>query len=204
MIETIVAAILHVVESLGYLGIFLMTTLESTFLPIPSEITMIPAGYLIYQGKMEAVPVFILSVAGTLTGALINYWIAYHYGRKLLVKHPKIFMMSEEKLAKMESFFIKHGSISIFMGRLVFGVRHYISFPAGLAKMDLKKFILYTTLGGSIWTATLLGLGFAFGGNEALLAKALPIIKTVLFLAVVAAIALYAKKHKKKLSQIAD
>jgi membrane protein DedA with SNARE-associated domain len=93
---------------------------------------------------------------------------------------------------------MKHGPVSIFTGRLVFGIRHYISFPAGLAKMDLKKFIIYTTAGGAIWTSILLGLGYAFGGNEEMLAKALPAIKTALFLAVMAAIFFYIRKSKKQ------
>ncbi len=198
MIETIVHAILYLVESLGYGGIFVMTTLESTFIPIPSEMTMIPAGYLIYQGKMHVVPVFLLSVAGTLTGALINYAIAYRYGRKLLLRYQDFFMMDEEKLAKMEGFFAKHGPVSIFTGRMVFGVRHYISFPAGLAKMDLKTFILYTLAGGSIWVTTLLSLGYLFGGNEELLAMLLPVIKGALLIAVLAGIFWYVKRNKKK------
>ena len=198
MIEAFVSSILYLVEVFGYGGIFIMTTLESTFVPIPSEITMVPAGYLIYQDKMHPAPVFLLSVAGTVTGSLINYAIADRYGRKLLLRYPKLFMLDEEKLAKMEQFFQKHGPVSIFLGRLVFGVRHYISFPAGLAKMDLKLFTFYTAAGGSLWVTMLLGLGYAFGGNEEFIATLLPAIKGTLALIAVGAIIYYLRRHKKK------
>ncbi len=197
MIEAFVNFLLHFAETLGYGGIFIMTMLESTFLPIPSEITMIPAGYLIYQGKMDPIPLFLVSVSGTVTGALINYYIAFRYGRKLLLRHQKIFRITEEKMEKMEKFFINHGPISIFTGRLVFGVRHYISFPAGLAHMNLKLFCLYTAAGGSIWTATLLLLGYLAGGNEDFLASTLPVIKTAFLLAVAVALVFYIRRHKK-------
>lgn len=197
MIQAFVNFLLHFAETLGYAGIFIMTMLESTFLPIPSEMTMIPAGYLIYQGKMDPVLLFIMSVAGTVTGALINYYIAFRFGRKLLLRYQKIFLVTEEKLEKMEKFFKKHGPISIFTGRLVFGVRHYISFPAGLAHMNLKLFCLYTAAGGSIWTITLLSLGYLAGGNEEYLASALPAVKLIFLLAVVAALVFYTRRHKK-------
>lgn len=198
MLESVLEFFVHIVEVLGYPGLFVMTMLESTFLPIPSEMTMIPAGYLIYKGEMHFVPAFVLSVAGSLAGSLINYTIAVHYGRKLLIKQGRYFMMDEEKLDRMERFFRKHGSISIFLGRLVFGVRHYISFPAGLAKMDLRRFSFYTAAGASIWVAVLLGLGYFIGGNEDRLHSLLPQIKAGFVLAVAGAVLLYARHHRKK------
>src|SRR5688572_18417291 len=151
MIETAVHWIVEIVKALGYPGVFILSALESTFLPIPSEVTLIPAGYLIHQGVWNGPLVFFLAVAGTLTGSLANYAVAYYCGRYMLVKYGKYFLMDEAKLLKMEGFFVRHGSLSIFLGRLVLGVRHFISFPAGLAKMDLKKFSFYTTAGGALW-----------------------------------------------------
>ena len=155
MFETALQWLMHIIETLGYPGVFIMSALESTFLPIPSEATLIPAGYLIHQGTWNGPLVFALAVTGTLAGSLTNYAIAYYCGRYVLVKYGKYLLMDEAKLAYMESYFVKHGSLSIFLGRLVLGVRHFISFPAGLAKMDLKKFCLYTGLGGGIWTLIL-------------------------------------------------
>lgn len=197
MIKSALAFIVHFVETLGYPGIFVMTMLESTFLPIPSEVTLIPAGYLIHQGKMSAALVFVLSVTGTLAGSLINYFIARLCGRWFLLRYGRYFMMTEEKLAKMEGFFVRHGALSIFLGRLVLGVRHYISFPAGLARMDLKKFCLYTTAGGAIWIVIALGIGYAIGDNKEMVAQLVPLIKLGLLGLVAMAGFLYWRKKRK-------
>lgn len=197
MIETAIQWLVHFIETLGYPGVFIMSALESTFLPIPSEATLIPAGYLIHQGTWNGPLVFFLAVAGTLAGSLANYFIAVSCGRYVLVRYGKYFFMTEEKLLKMEAYFVRHGSLSIFLGRLVMGVRHFISFPAGLARMDLKKFCLYTVLGGGLWTGVLLGLGYLIGDNKDLVMSVLPLLKV----GFVAAIALggffYWRKHKK-------
>lgn len=165
------------VEHLGILGIFIMTFLESTFVPIPSEITMIPAGYLVQQGKMDLISVLIASIMGTVGGACFNYWLARRFGRALFLRYGKYFFMTPKKLEKLENFFVRHGAISTFTGRLIPGVRHYISFPAGLAKMDLQKFIIYTALGGAIWMSILTALGYHIGENKALMMVYMPMIK---------------------------
>lgn len=197
MFETALQWLMHIIETLGYPGVFIMSALESTFLPIPSEATLIPAGYLIHQGTWNGPLVFALAVAGTLAGSLANYAIAYYCGRYVLVKYGKYFLMDEAKLAYMESYFVKHGSLSIFLGRLVLGVRHFISFPAGLAKMDLKKFCLYTGLGGGIWTLILLTIGYMIGNNKELLVSFLPVVKVCFLLGVVGVGVWYWRKHRK-------
>ena len=165
------------VEQLGVLGIFIMTFVESTFVPVPSEMVMIPAGYLIQQGKLPLVLVFPASVLGTIGGAYFNYWLARHLGRALFLRYGKYFLMTPEKLTKMESFFANHGAISTFIGRLIPGIRHYISFPAGLARMDRRSFITYTALGGALWMGILLALGYVIGANKELLHTYMPLIK---------------------------
>lgn len=180
-IDTAIHWLVALVEHLGIGGIFIMTFLESTFAPIPSEITMIPAGYLVQQGKMSLVGTLLASILGTVGGAYFNYWIAKRFGRGLFIRYGKYFLMSPEKLVKIEKFFEKHGAISTFTGRLIPGVRHFISFPAGLANMDLKKFFIYTALGGALWMSTLLALGYYIGANQDLAVKYLPIIKLCLF-----------------------
>ena len=197
MFETAIQWLMHIIETLGYPGVFIMSALESTFLPIPSEATLIPAGYLIHQGTWNGPLVFALAVAGTLAGSLANYAIAYYCGRYVLVKYGKYFLMDEAKRAYMESYFVKHGSLSIFLGRLVLGVRHFISFPAGLAKMDLKKFCLYTGLGGGIWTLILLTIGYMIGNNKELLVSFLPVVKVCFLLGVVGVGVWYWRKHRK-------
>jgi membrane protein DedA with SNARE-associated domain len=172
--------LVEIVDQLGYVGIFIMTLIESTFVPIPAEVTMIPAGYLVQQGHMNFWGVFAASVAGTVIGAYINYWIAKHYGRRLFTKYGKFFMLTPKKLKKLEGFYKQHGSLSTFLGRLLPGIRHYISFPAGLAKMNLGKFFFYTSLGGAIWMAVLLFIGYKIGDNEDLVKALMPIIQIVI------------------------
>ena len=191
------------VHTLGYPGIFIMTFLESTFVPIPSEVTMIPAGYLVQQGHMNLFLVLIASILGTLGGALANYYIAYHYGRRFLYAFGKYFFFGHDKMEKLDLFFARHGEISTFTGRLVPGLRHFISFPAGLAKMDLKKFCIYTGVGGAIWMSVLIGVGYFIGGNKEQIRKYMPYVTlvTVAALALMISIYVWRKRRAKQLEK---
>lgn len=188
--------IADLVHKFGYIGIFFMTFIESTFIPVPSEITLIPAGYLIQKGELNGFIVTLVSVIGTLGGSLFNYYIAYHYGRKIIAKYGKYIFLNEAKLHKLEMFFEKYGSISTFVGKLLPGLKHFISFPAGLAKMNLKKFILFTTLGGGVWCSTLLLLGHLIGKNENLIQEYLQQINYAIFVLVICIIGYYIWKNK--------
>lgn len=194
------------VDNLGYVGIFIMTLVESTFVPIPSEVTMIPAGYLVQQGHMNFWWVFTASVTGTVIGAYINYWIAKHYGRQLFKKYGKYFMMTPQKLRKLEDFYKQHGALSTFIGRLLPGIRHYISFPAGLAKMKVGKFFFYTSLGGAIWMAVLLVIGYKIGDNEELVSMLLPKMQLYFYGILAGFVALYVvrKRRLKKEGKVTD
>lgn len=185
------------VQHLGYFGIFIMTFVESTFVPIPAEVTMIPAGYLVQKGEMEFWIVLLSSVVGTVGGAYFNYWLAKRYGRDLFIRYGKYLMMTPEKLEKLERFFAKHGAISTFTGRLLPGIRHYISFPAGLAKMNVQKFVTYTALGGAIWMAVLLSLGYYIGENKELMTHYIPRIKIIMISVIVLGAAIYIWRHNK-------
>jgi len=168
MLHDIVNFVVDTVGSLGYIGIFIMMFLESSFFPFPSEVVMIPAGYLAYKGEMNIYIVVFSGIAGSLTGALLNYFLAVKFGRAFLINYGKYFFIKEETISKMEDFFKSHGHISTFSGRLIPAVRQYISFPAGLARMNLFTFSFYTTLGASIWVVILTLLGYYLGDNEAL------------------------------------
>lgn len=198
MLETLLDLIVTFVKEFGYLGIFVMTFLESTFLPIPSEITMIPAGYLISKGEMNAAITLIASTAGTVGGALLNYWLAEHYGRRFIIRCGHYFGLHEARLKKIDLYFHEHGPISIFTGRLIPGLRHFISLPAGLARMNLRRFIVYTTTGGSIWMATLLVLGYVIGENEALLKEYLLLIKIAIVVIVGIMVGTYIWHHRRR------
>lgn len=202
MIEQALHWIVWFVEHFGYIGIFVFTFLESTFMPIPSEMTMVPAGYLVQQGRMDMTLVFLFSVAGTLGGSLFNYWLALKLGRPMLMRYGKYFFIKPERLVWIDEYFRDHGPISIFTGRLIPGVRHFISFPAGLARMNLRLFCLYTTLGGAIWMATLMALGYFIGQNELLLKRYLTIIIWGILAILAVVVVIYVRKRRVQREQI--
>ncbi len=165
MINTIIQVILDVIESFGYLGIFIFMAIESSILPLPSEVVMIPAGYLVWQGKMNPFLAIIAGTFGSLAGALCNYYIAIKIGRIFVIKYGKYFFMKEKSLIATEKFFNKHGEVSTFIGRLIPVIRHYISLPAGLAKMNLWRFCIFTLMGAFIWVSILTAFGFWLGDS---------------------------------------
>ncbi len=197
MFADIVNFIVETIGSLGYFGIFILMFLESTVFPIPSEVVMIPAGYLAYKGEMNIYIVILLGVLGSLGGALFNYYFALKFGRTFLLKYGKYFFVSHESIEKTEKFFKNHGHISTFSGRLIPGLRHYISLPAGLARMNLFVFSLYTSLGAGIWVAILAVLGYYLGGNEALIKEYLHTIIVVILILLAILGFWYYKKVKK-------
>jgi membrane protein DedA with SNARE-associated domain len=197
MFADIIKFIVETVGSLGYIGIFIMMFLESTVFPIPSEVVMIPAGYLAHKGEMNIYIVIILGALGSLCGALFNYYFALKFGRAFLMKYGKYFFVSHETIEKTELFFKDHGHISTFSGRLIPGLRHYISLPAGLARMNLFVFCLYTTLGATIWVIILTVLGYYIGDNEELVKEYLRYLIIGLLVFLVLLGAWYYKKVKK-------
>lgn len=197
MFADIIKFIVETVGSLGYIGIFIMMFLESTVFPIPSEVVMIPAGYLAHKGEMNIYIVIVLGALGSLGGALFNYYFALKFGRTFLMKYGKYFFVSHETIEKTEVFFKDHGHISTFSGRLIPGLRHYISLPAGLARMNLFVFCLYTTLGATIWVIILTLLGYYIGDNEALVKEYLRYLIIGLLVFLVLLGAWYYKKVKK-------
>ena len=194
----IIGIIVDWVSQFGYIGIFIMMFLESTFFPFPSEVAMIPAGYLAFKGEMNLIVVIVVGIAGSLAGALFNYYLARQYGRSAVLRFGKYFFFSEEKLVKMEQFFLKHGSFSTLTSRLIPGVRQFISLPAGLSNMPMRAFLLYTTIGAGIWAIILTLLGYFIGGNEALLKEYLHQIVLVTLGIIGIVTILYVLKNKQK------
>jgi len=161
--------LVQTIGTMGYPGIFLLMAMESSVIPIPSEVVMPPAGYLAQQGQMNLWLAILCGTVGSLVGAYANYFAAHFLGRPLILKYGKYVFITEEKFAKVESFFLKHGEISTFIGRLLPVVRHLISLPAGLAGMNHLKFSLYTLLGAGIWVTVLTFIGYFIGSNQALI-----------------------------------
>jgi membrane protein DedA with SNARE-associated domain len=151
--------------NLNYLTIALLMLIESTFLPLPSEVVIPFAAYKAGQGDLNVFIVVIMGTLGALSGSLINYTLAYYLGRPIVYKFAgskigKLFLLSEEKVKHAEDYFIKNGKTSTFIGRLVPGIRHLISIPAGLAKMNLRDFMVFTFIGAGIWNIILAVIGF--------------------------------------------
>jgi membrane protein DedA with SNARE-associated domain len=156
-------------EHLNYWTITLLMTIESSFIPFPSEIVVPPAAYKAATGEMNVFLIFVAATLGANIGALVNYYLAKWLGRPIIYKFANsrfghMCLIDEAKVKYAEEYFDKHGSLSTFIGRLIPAVRQLISIPAGLARMSIWKFILFTTIGAGIWNAILIALGWYLNG----------------------------------------
>src|SRR5512146_431500 len=190
--------LVNTIGAMGYPGIFILMAMESSVIPIPSELVMPPAGYLAHQGEMNFLAAIVCGTVGSLVGAYANYFAAHYLGRPLLLKYGKYVWITEEKFAKVERFFQSHGEISTFIGRLLPVIRHLISLPAGLAGMHHWKFSLYTLLGAGIWCTVLTTIGYIIGKEQALIMRYShqALVGVVIFSAVL--IAVYVRRHRRK------
>ena len=197
-LDSLVIWIVETVGAMGYPGIVALMFLESSFFPFPSEVVMVPAGYLASKGEMNIVLVVLAGVGGSILGALFNYYLAVRLGRPLILKYGRYFGITERVFGKAEDYFKEHGEISIFIGRLIPGLRQYISLPAGLCRMRLDRFVIYTALGAGIWVIILTVTGYLVGSNEELIR--MYVRKSTMYLLGFAALLLYFYfwHHKKK------
>lgn len=193
--QEIISFIVETASAWGYLGIIILMTLESCFIPFPSEVVMIPAGYLAHKGELDITLCILSGTLGSVLGALINYYICFFWGKNFVLKWGKYFGINEAKFAKFETF-NKHGEFSTFTCRLLPGIRQYISMPAGLVKMKLVNFILFTALGSAIWVAILVFLGYYIGQNEELIKTYLTQILIIIIVFVILASLIYIKIKK--------
>jgi len=198
MIKELAQDLVDLIFDWGYLGIFLLMVVESSFIPFPSEIVLVPAGYLASQAQMSVLYIMLSSISGSLLGALINYYLALTLGRKILQKYGKYFFIKESALEKMEAYFAAHGHISTFTGRLIPGIRQLISIPAGLARMNVVQFSLYTSLGAGVWALILILLGYFIGANQELISQYLQQITIGTIIVVIVLAYIYYHYQKKK------
>jgi len=198
MFHRFVGWIVATVSLWGYPGIIVLMFLESSFFPFPSEVVIIPAGYLASQGKMSLPMVILWGIVGSVLGAGFNYWLAVRWGRPFFERYGRYLLISHASLEKSERFFARHGHISTFVGRLLPGIRQYISLPAGLARMNIPLFLIFTALGAGIWVTILALLGYLIGNNQELIGQYLHLITIVVAIACLLMVALYVFIRKNK------
>ena len=199
ILSAITAWLVDTIGRMGYTGIISLMFLESSFFPFPSEVVMPPAGYLAWKGEMSLSLVLLSGIAGSILGALFNYWIAVKFGRPFLLRWGKYFFVSPESISKADDFFLKHGHISTLVGRLLPVIRQYISLPAGIARMPLKTFTLYTSIGAGAWVIVLTFAGYLLGEHQDLLKEYLHVITIacISIALVITGIYLFVIKRKK-------
>jgi len=205
MISDLLAQLFHwnvdLIQHLGYFGIVFLMTLESSVFPIPSEMVMPQAGYLVAEGKMNMAAVIALGVLGSWLGALLNYTVAMRLGRPFFLKYGKYFFCPADKFAMVERFFNAHGEISTFTGRLIPVVRHLISIPAGLVRMKMSHFLFYTGIGSALWVSILTGIGYTCGRNLDLIKRYSHIGTLCVIAGSVLIIIIYIWAHKRRLAK---
>jgi membrane protein DedA with SNARE-associated domain len=194
----LIAWLVDVVGAMGYPGVVALMFLESSFFPFPSEVVIPPAGYLANQGRMNLAAVIVCGVAGSMLGALFNYYIAIKWGRKFFDRYGKYFFVSPDALDKADIFFEKHGHISTFTARLLPVIRQYVSLPAGLARMNLFKFSIYTALGSAIWVVILAFIGYWIGGGGDNVHAVLHRVSIALIVFCAALVAGYVLRYRRK------
>ncbi len=170
IISTVITMIVNLISQMGYPGIFVLMILEGMLLPIPSEVVMLFGGYLVYEGKLTAflgipgwVVLLFVGSFGNLIGALIAFYIGKYGGRPAIVKYGRYVLLDEKSVDRITLWFHKYGEISVFLTRLVPIFRTFISIPAGIARMNVSKFSLYTITGMFIWDALLIYFGISLG-----------------------------------------
>ena len=173
MLESFIQWLLDRFRDIGYPGIVVLMAVESSIIPLPSELVMPPAGYLAAKGEMSLPLVIVCGMLGSVLGALANYGLAAWLGRAFVHRMGRYVLVSERSLERSERFFAAHGEISTFIARMLPVIRHLISLPAGLARMPIPRFASFTALGSGIWCTVLTLIGWTIGRKENVLLGAL-------------------------------
>ena len=161
ILEVLTAFIVATISTLGYGGIVLLMAIESACIPLPSEIIMPFSGYLVYTGRFNIWLVAVAGAFGCVVGSLVAYWVGMYGGRPLIEKYGKFVLVSKHDLDLADRWFDRFGEMIVFVSRLLPAIRTFIAFPAGLARMNLKRFIIYTFAGSLPWC-----LGLAYVGQK--------------------------------------
>jgi len=200
IVENLSNIAIYLIESLGYWGVFIAMTLESACIPLPSEIIMPFSGYVVYQGttNMTIIGIGIVGTLGNLFGSLIAYYVGLVGGRPILEKYGKYILISHSKLELADKWFEKYGYEAVFISRFLPGVRTFISLPAGIARMDIKKFIVYTLLGCLPWSFALAYIGVSLGPHWELIKTYFHILDYIVIVGIVIFLGYMIYKYKFK------
>jgi membrane protein DedA with SNARE-associated domain len=193
--DILTSLITQLISFMGYGGIFFLMLVESCGIPMPSEIIMPFAGYLVSNATLMFWPVVLMGTLGNLTGSLIAYWIGIKGGRPFIERYGKYVLISKHDLDLADRWYMKRGSATTFVGRLLPVVRTYISFSAGIARMDLRKFSLYTFLGALPWCILFTWLGVQMGANWGLVREKLHEFDLVIIALIILAVGYYVWRH---------
>ncbi|CEG12368.1 Uncharacterized membrane protein YngC [groundwater metagenome] len=196
LIEPVIEFCVHFIEQTGYAGIIILMAMESTTFPIPSEAVMPFAGFLVYDGKLNMLAAILAGAIGSVIGAVFSYYVGKFFGRIFILKYGRYVFISEKHLNVTENFFQKHGEKTVFIARFIPVVRHLISFPAGIARMDIKKFSLYTFVGSFIWCGILVYLGYILNQNWSMIEQYTSILDYVFILGVIILVIWFYRKFK--------
>ena len=171
MVERVAEFCTYIIAELGYLGVGFLMALESMIAPIPSELVMPFAGFLVAEGRMTLAGVIVATSMGSIIGSLISYYMGYYGGRPVVLKVGRYLLLNREHLEWTEQWFARHGSWTILVSRFIPVVRHLISIPAGMGRMRLVPFCIYTLIGATIWNTFLLVCGLKLRQNWTLVQK---------------------------------
>lgn len=191
-----------VVDKFGYVGIFALMVMESATLPIPSEVVLPLAGYLVFSGQINFWLALVVASIGSIMGTLIDYYIGYYLGRPVILHYGKYFRLSEQHLTTSEKWFNKFGEVTVFLARFVPLVRTLIAFPAGIAEMKLWKFVAFSAAGIFIWDGALIYIGYLAGQNSSkiisALSNAFTITEILVVIAVILLIVMFVRRQGKR------
>ena len=186
---------LTTIAQLGYFGIFFLMMLESMVVPVPSEFVMPFAGFLIIQGSFNFALVIVASTLGSITGSLIFFYIGKTGGHTLVERYGKYVLVDSNDVRKTEKWFQKRGELTVFLARLVPVIRHLISLIAGIGKMDVKKFSVYTIIGAALWNSILTYLGFVLGQHWEEVSQYIEELDIVIVVLIIIGIAYFVYRH---------